>query len=81
MAPAIPLMNINGTNTAMVVSDELSMGVIISVVPEAQARSNEYPRSRYCEMFSVTMMELSIIIPTANINPESEMTFSDTLQK
>ena len=41
IAPAIPLMNINGTNTAMVVSDELSIGVITSVVPAAQARRSE----------------------------------------
>ena len=81
MAPAMPLMKINGTNTAMVVNDELSIGVIISVVPAAHARFKEYPLSRYCEMFSVTMMELSIIIPTAKINPDSEMTFNDTLQK
>ena len=81
MAPAIPLKKTNGTNTAMVVSDELSMGVIISVVPVAQARFSEYHFSRYCEMFSVTMMELSIIIPTARIKPDKEMTFSDTLQK
>ena len=77
----MPLMKISGTNTAMVVSDELSMGVIISVVPAAQARFKDQPRSLYCDMFSVTMMELSIIIPTARISPESEMTLSDTLQK
>ena len=81
MAPAIPLMNINGTNTAMVVSDELSIGVMTSVVPAAQARFSEYPLSRYCEMFSVTMMELSIIIPTARIKPEREMTLNDTSKK
>ena len=78
MAPAIPLMNTNGTNTAMVVSDELSMGVIISVAPDAQALRSARPRSRCCEMFSVTMMELSIIMPTARISPESEMMLSDT---
>ena len=81
IAPAMPLMKISGKNTATVVSIELSMGVITSVVPAAQARFSEYPFSRYCEMFSVTMIELSIIIPTARINPESEMTFSDTLKK
>ena len=59
MAPAMPLMNTNGTNTAMVVSDELSMGVIISVVPAAAARFSEYPRSRYCDTFSVTMMAVT----------------------
>ena len=47
IAPAIPLININGRKTAMVVSDELNIGVIISVVPTAHARFNEYPRSRY----------------------------------
>ena len=41
MAPAIPLMKISGTNTAMVVNEELSIGVITSVVPAAQARFNE----------------------------------------
>lgn len=49
----MPLIKIKGTNTAMVVSDELSIGVIISVVPAAQERFSEYPRSRYCEIFSV----------------------------
>ena len=34
-------MNISGTNTAMVVSDELSIGVITSLVPVTQARRNE----------------------------------------
>ena len=74
----MPLINIRGTNTAMVVGDELSIGVIISVVPTAQERFREYPRSRYCEIFSVTIMALSIIIPTARIKPESDITFSDT---
>ena len=41
MAPAIPLMKISGTNTAMVVSDELSIGVITSDVPATQARFSE----------------------------------------
>ena len=47
----MPLINIKGTNTAMVVRDELSIGVIISVVPTAHERFREYPRSRYCEIF------------------------------
>jgi len=81
IAPAIPLIKINGTNTAMVVSDELSIGVITSVVPAAQARFREYPFSLYCEMFSVTIMELSIIIPTARINPDNEMMLNDTSKK
>ena len=81
IAPAIPLMNIKGTNTAIVVSEELSIGVITSVVPATQARLKAYPFSRYCAMFSVTMMELSIIIPTAMIKPESEMTLSDTSKR
>ena len=45
----MPLINIKGTNTAMVVRDELSIGVIISVVPTAHERFREYPRSRYCD--------------------------------
>ena len=64
---------------ATVVSIELNMGVIISVAPATQARRNVYPRSRYCEIFSVTIMELSIIIPTARIIPESDMTLSEIL--
>lgn len=39
----MPLINIKGTNTAMVVRDELSIGVIISVVPTAHERFREYP--------------------------------------
>ena len=81
MAPAIPLMNTSGTNTAMVVSDELSIGVIISEVPATAARFSEYPFSRYCDTFSVTMMALSIIMPTARISPESEITLSETRQR
>ena len=81
IAPAMPLMNISGTNTATVVSMELSIGVITSVVPAAHALRKEYPCSRYCDIFSVTIMELSIIIPTASIKPDSEMIFNDTLKR
>src|SRR5574344_734404 len=77
IAPAIPLINISGTNTAIVVSEELSIGVIISVVPMAQGRFSEYPFSRDCDMISVTIMALAIIIPTASISPDNDMTFSD----
>ena len=52
IAPAMPLINTSGTNTATVVSDELSIGVIISVVPATAARFRESPRSRYCVTFS-----------------------------
>lgn len=65
----------------MVVSEELSMGVTTSLVPVIQARRREYPRSRYCEIFSVTIIELSIIIPKARINPAREMIFSDIWQR
>ena len=47
MAPAIPLIKTKGTKTAIVVSEELSIGVIISEVPATAARRNEYPFSRY----------------------------------
>lgn len=60
---------------------ELSIGVITSVVPLLQASSSESPRVLYWVMFSVTMIELSIIIPKARINPEMEMIFSDILQR
>ena len=80
MAPAIPLMNTKGTNTATVVSDELSIGVIISDVPATAARFSEYPFSRYCDIFSVTMIALSIIMPTARIKPDREMTLSEMRQ-
>ena len=39
--PAMPLINISGTNTATVVRDELSIGVTTSPVPATQARLNE----------------------------------------
>ena len=81
IAPAIPLMNTSGTKTAIVVKVELSIGVITSVVPLLQASSSESPRVLYWVMFSVTMIELSIIIPKARINPEMEMIFSDILQR
>ena len=72
-------MNTSGTNTAIVVSVELSIGVITSLVPMLQASSSVYPFDRYCMIFSVTMIELSIIIPSARISPEREMMFSDIL--
>lgn len=81
MAPAMPLMNTSGTNTAIVVSVELSIGVITSVVPLSQACSRVKPRALYCVMFSVTMIELSIIMPRARIIPDSEMMFSDILKR
>ena len=56
-------MNTSGKNTAMVVSVELSIGVMTSDVPLMQASSSESPRPRYWAMFSVTMMELSIYVP------------------
>jgi len=65
----------------MVVKEELNMGVTTSLVPVIQARRNEYPRSRYCDIFSVTIIELSIIIPNARINPASEMIFRDILHR
>ena len=65
----------------MVVNVELSIGVITSVVPLAQASSRPCPFARYCAMFSVTIIELSIIIPNARIRPESEMIFSDILNR
>jgi hypothetical protein len=74
-------MKINGTNTAIVVNEELSIGVITSLVPAIHARLSEYPRSRYCEIFSVTIMELSIIIPNARISPERDMIFRDILNR
>ena len=77
MAPAIPLRNISGIKTEIVVSEELSIGVITSFVPAMQALCKEYPRSLYWDMFSVTIMELSIIIPKARINPDMEMIFRD----
>ena len=63
----------------MVVKVELSIGVITSEVPLEQASSSVYPFDLYCIIFSVTMIELSIIIPNARINPEREMMFSDIL--
>ena len=77
MAPAIPLMNTKGTKTAMVVKVELSIGVITSVVPRSHASSNVHPLARCWAMFSVTMMELSIIIPKAKMRPDIEMMLSD----
>ena len=70
-------MNTSGKNTAIVVRVELSIGVMTSDVPLMQASSSESPRPRYWAMFSVTMMELSIIIPNARIRPEREMMLSN----
>lgn len=39
----MPLINIRGTNTAMVVRDELSIGVIISVCPRHKNVSENIP--------------------------------------
>ena len=78
MAPAMPLMKTSGTKTATVVSDDESIGVIISTVPFTQLSISGSPRWRYCCMFSVTITELSIIMPTANIMPDIEMMLIET---
>lgn len=64
----MPLIKTSGTKTEMVVSVELKMGMITSLVPFSQASSSAYPCFRYWVMMSVTTMELSIMFPSARIN-------------
>ena len=72
-------MKIKGTNTTTEVSDELSIGVIISAVPRAHEAISVSPRSQCCEMFSVTINALSIIMPTTSTMPDNEMVLSEIL--
>ena len=74
----MPLTKTKGTNTAMVVRIEDKSGVMISLVPRMQAWSSSPSFSRYWEMLSVTMIELSIIIPKARMSPEREMMLSES---
>ena len=66
-------MKINGTNMAQVVSTEERRGVMISFVPSRQAWNRDFPLIRCWLMLSMVMMELSTIIPTPSINPDSEI--------
>ena len=73
----MPLRKISGTNTEQVVSTELSMGVNTSLVPFTMASSNVLPCRHRCMILSMTMMELSTIMPTPRIRPDSEMILSE----
>ena len=66
-------MKIKGMNTAQVVSTELSMGVNTSFVPRMVAVRSGSPLSQCCVILSMTMMELSTIIPTPSTMPDREM--------
>ena len=78
-APEIPLKKTKGINTEHVVKTDEINGRITSVVPRVTALVNLSPLSMYCVMLSITIMELSIIIPTPNIKPDSEIIFIDML--
>ena len=47
------------------------------MVPFSHASSSLYPIFRYCVITSVTTIELSIMFPSAKINPESVMMLTD----
>ena len=76
-APAIPPMNISGMKTLQVVSTELSMGAKTLAVPLHTAFSSFAPPLCFCKILSITIIELSTIIPTPKISPEREMILMD----
>ena len=61
----------------MVVSVELSIGVIISAVPLAHASMIPSPACSCIRMFSDVIRMLSIIIPTTRMSPERLRMLSD----
>ena len=59
--------------TAQVVSTDESMGATTSFVPRVTASASRSPRSQRAVMLSMTMIELSTIMPMPSTSPESEM--------
>ncbi len=70
----MPLRNISGINTEQVVSTDESIGVNTSDAPSATASSSGFPSSARRVILSITIIELSTIIPTPRIRPASDMT-------
>ena len=77
----MPLRKINGTNTEQVVNTELNIGVNTSFVPFTRASASGIPCRHRCITLSMTMMELSTIIPTPRISPDREMMFREMSNK
>ena len=77
----MPLRKINGTNTEQVVSTELNIGVNTLFVPFTRASASGIPCRHRCITLSITMMELSTIIPTPRISPDKEMMFREMSNK
>ena len=75
--PAIPPIKISGRNTLQVVNTELNIGVKTFQVPSATAFSTLWAETLFCKILSITMIELSTIIPTPNIKPERDMILSE----
>ena len=71
----MPLRKMSGTNTEQVVRTELSIGATTSRVASTTASFRELPRCQYWVMLSITIMELSTIIPSPRMSPEREMMF------
>ena len=69
----MPLRKISGTNTAQVVSTDDSIGTMTSLVPCVTAPASCSPRIQRAVMLSMTMIELSTIIPMPSTSPDREM--------
>ena len=75
MIPAIPLIMVNGRNTAIVVSVEAITEIATSLVANIAAWRGRLPRSMWVVMFSSTTMALSTTIPMAIESALIEMMF------
>ena len=71
----MPLKNTSGTKTEQVVSTELNIGVKTSPVAATTESLRVLPLCHIWVMLSITIMELSTIIPNPNINPDNEIMF------
>ena len=72
---AMPLKKIRGRKTEQVVRTELNIGAKTSPTPLTTASLRGTLRSRICVILSITIIELSTIIPIPRINPERDIIF------
>ena len=75
--PAIPLIIVNGKNTASIVRVEATTEIATSFVPCTAALFGLEPRSMCVVMFSSTTMASSTTLPMAILKQESEMMLSE----